>query len=684
VYEWPSGQLLKSIPQPKGLATATFSPDGTLLAIATWEHDVIVYDAASWAEEARMKSPSSVARLAFSPDGQWLAMASESAALWAFRVGTWDERRVFQGDLFRLQHLAFSPDGKTIVAGGGSFDNTRYGRVIGFDFEQASEIWTKNAGGQPILGIAFSPDGKSVAACGYEPLIQMFNARTGEPGQTIQLADSGGERILFTKDGSLHIACFDGSVRTFRDGESLRAFAAHEGAALELEMTDDGQTIFTGGADSLVHVWNAEDQRLKSTLKPHIEQADLPEPVHALAASLDGRWVATAHEDLSVRVRDAASGRLLTSVNGHDDLVVAVAFSPDGKWLATGSYDQSIKLWPIATEATQTVDNETEPAPRFGEPRELTGHTNWVFAIAFSPDGQQLASASYDKSVRLWDVETGKEIAKFDGHTAAARCVAFSPDGKRLVSGSSDRTAMVWDIDTHKAIATVTGHTGAVRGVSYSPDGQQFATGSEDNSIRIWDANSGQQLRELSGHENMVWCVAYSPRGATLVSGGFDRSVRLWNPLNGKLLQTMKSHDDVVTSVIYLPDSRALISAGYDKKLLRWNAKEPPIPPLAEIQVAEKDGARFAFVTPDQRRLVTGSTTRQVKFWDLATGQLIKSIDQQRGVSSGAISRDGRWLLTGGYGEQIYMWDITSMEQVAVIETGHEESTSVAFSPDGQ
>jgi WD40 repeat protein len=351
---------------------------------------------------------------------------------------------------------------------------------------------------------------------------------------------------------------------------------------------------------------------------------------------------------------------------GHSDVIAAVAFSPDSNWLATASYDRTVKLWPIEG----------------GEPKTLTGHTNWVFAVEFSADGSRLATSGYDKTVRIWDAATGKQLNQFTGHTATVRSVAIARDGQKLVSGSADRTARIWDLAGSNAPIELKGHEAAIRAVAFAPDGATVATAGEDNSVRIWDTATGKHLRTLSGHTNMVWCLSFSPGGRTLASGGFDNNVRIWDPQTGKSLQELKGHTDVVAALVYTADARALLTASHDKTLKRWAAKSPPVPPLADLQVADEGGARFGFITPDSKTLVTGSNTGFVKFWDLATGEMLKAVKQQRGMAGGEMSRDGTRLITSGYGSQVYLWDVVEQRQLAAIDIGHPDSVAVAISPD--
>ena len=214
-------------------------------------------------------------------------------------------------------------------------------------------------------------------------------------------------------------------------------------------------------------------------------------------------------------------GNLLQTLTDHSYSVNSVAYSSDGQTLASGSWDTTIKLWNVKTgNLLQTLE----------------GHSAWVNSVAYSPDGQILSSASGDNTIKLWNVKTGKLLQTLTGHSNPIRLVAYSPDGQTLASASNDNTIKLWNVKTGKLLQTLTGHSDSVISVAYSLDGQTLASGSADKTIKLWNVKTGKLLQTLTGHSNQVRSVAYSPDGQTLASGSSDKTIKLWNVKTGNLL----------------------------------------------------------------------------------------------------------------------------------------------------
>jgi WD40 repeat protein len=291
--------------------------------------------------------------------------------------------------------------------------------------------------------------------------------------------------------------------------------------------------------------------------------------VYSVAFSPDGRLLASGSSDQTIKLWDVASGREVRTLSGHTYGVNSVAFSPDGRLLASGSSDQTIKLWDVASGR---------------EVRTLTGHISPVESVAFSPDGRLLASGSCGRyesgrgcvqgEIKLWDVATGSLVRTLSGHTNGVNSVAFSPDGRLLASGSSDQTIKLWDVASGREVRTLSGHTHWVRSVAFSPDGRLLASGSDDKTIKLWEVASGREVRTLSGHTGTVWSVAFSPDGRLLASGSSDQTIKLWEVASGREVRTLSGHTYVVWSVAFSPDGRLLASGSGDITIKLWDISD--------------------------------------------------------------------------------------------------------------
>ena len=272
------------------------------------------------------------------------------------------------------------------------------------------------------------------------------------------------------------------------------------------------------------------------------------EDVLAIAYAPNGKMLASAGRDETVRLWNPKTGENLATLTGHGGLVTSIAFSPDGKQLLSGSGDGTVRLWSIQTRQQiwsadtpqkQMLDEErklplpgvfrtNKPTRPFRSPFEMLG-LQWVLAVAYSPDGQTLASSgSSDGTIQLWNVEDGRHISTLKGHTEMVATLAFSPDGTILVSGSKDDTLRMWDTNTGRILRQLSGHSNDVKSVVFSHDGKMLASGSKDASVRLWDAGTGRFLPTLRGHFWGVEAVAFSPDAKTVVSGA-SSTILFWD-----------------------------------------------------------------------------------------------------------------------------------------------------------
>ena len=523
------------------------------------------------------------------------------------------------------------------------------------------------------------------------------------PGRTKVEARAGDLTVTFRLEGI-------GTIPPFQDGD-YPTWHLPQGAMARLgkgalNWRDEGDRLGAFSPDGRLFATQSRAGTwvYDVTTTPPTEFALLPtanEENSSLAFSPDGRILASASSkfeyspgtwsgDGRIKLWDIASGRTLSDIEGPRAGVVfdnrgrsyrtleayragvrAVAFSPNGMLLASASSTEDhIRLWDVSTRAHFAY---------------LEGEG--VRSLAFSPDGRTLAAAANDRVIYLWDVDSQQILGALEGHLGDIYSVAFSPDGAHIASGAHDRTVQLWDIEEMRNLATLEGHRGTVRSVSFSPDGKSFASGSEDKTIRLWDVESRSQSGLLEGHRSRVRSVTFSPDGRTLASvGTVDGQVRLWD------LKTGNAHvfDDYTwdtSAVSFSPDGK-LLAMGMGSE---WHDGPFGRVELWDVQTARRvailEGHRKQVYSvgfsPDGRMLASGDDDRMIRLWDLSSGESVATLEGHTDrVGSVAFSPDGTILASGSLDFTLKLWNLETETNTATLR--HDQRVrKVVFSPDG-
>jgi WD40 repeat protein len=374
--------------------------------------------------------------------------------------------------------------------------------------------------------------------------------------------------------------------------------------------------------------------------------------------------LATCDTDCNIRLWEVKTGKLVAICQGHPNWVRSVAFSPDGEMLASGGADRLVKLWNVSTGACI---------------KTYSGQVGEVFSVAFSRDGTKIASGSGDNTIKLWDTRTGECLQTLSGHTDWVRSVAFSPTTDLLASGSQDGTMRIWDANTGDCIKVCTEHQGWVRSVAFNGNGNLLASGSSDRNINLWKGDTGEYLKTISGHTGGVYSVSFSPQDDLLASGSADHTVRVWDCKNERYIKTLHGHTNQIFCVSFSPDGDRLACVSLDQTVKLWDVRSAQ---CLKTWSGHTDWALPVACSGDN--IASGSNDKTIRLWDINTGDCIKILSgHQDQIFAIAFSSQGV-LASGSSDQTVRLWGVLEGRCFQIL-TGHTDWVRcLAFSPNGE
>jgi WD40 repeat protein len=347
----------------------------------------------------------------------------------------------------------------------------------------------------------------------------------------------------------------------------------------------------------------------------------------------------------------------------HNYSVNTVAFSPDGQIIASGSDDATIKIWQRDGSILKTIHNNQQK----------------VDEVSFHPDGKIIASANNDGSIKLWNLE-GNLIKTIAAHTGKVKTVTFSPDGQLIASAGDDKTIKLWNLDGN-LLQTFSGHTAEVNSVKFSPDGQTIASGSWDYLVKLWHLD-GTLILTLEGHKSNVYSVDFSPDGQKLVSGSWDGTIKLWH-LDGTLILTIPEHDQNVNQVKFSPDGKTIVSTSNDSTIKLWHIDGS----LKTTLWGHSDFVKTVSFSPDGQTLASGSVDNTIRLWKpnhKPNQTLMSKNDSFKLIRFETVSfaDDNQTIATVNSNNIIQLWNLDGT--LINSFSGHNDYvTAIKFSPDG-
>ena len=547
------------------------------------------------------------------------------------------------------------------------------------------------------FGMRRESDARAVALQAEEAqrmAFQSLGVLKDNPGQALLLALEAAEQAPSLSSNNALL----GALEVCRE---QRRLLDHESSVVQASFSPDGERIVTASRDGTGRIWNVKTGDCTAVLEGH------DAALVTAQLSPDGTQVLTASADATARLWDARTGAMIRRFAGHSHALRSAGFSPDGKLILTVA-QFTARLWSSATGEALHV---------------LSGHADQVTCAAFAPGGEQVVTGSADKSIRVWDSSTGKEILSPLDAESVVYDVAFSSDGKRL--GAALRNgAKVWDATTGKELSFLKGHKYDVYSIALSTDGTVAATGSEDFTARVWDVRTGVCLHVLR-HGHKVVKVAMSPDNKLLATASYDTLGRVWDLKTGAIVSELRGHAALVLDAAFSPRGDCVVTACVDHTARLWRLRSRTPTTIADVPTARIIGAALApdgetvveiygegtaarvlapasrtelrrleghkarlravCFSSDGSRILTGSTDNTARVWDAKTGEALHVLEGHSGpVHIVSFSADGKRMLTAADDGSARVWSTKDGSSLAVFGRGYRLVRSARFSPDGE
>jgi predicted Zn finger-like uncharacterized protein len=523
--------------------------------------------------------------------------------------------------------------------------------------------WELSADGQDTLRLLDSRTGRSV---------RTFHAIRW--GSHSAAESANGRWMLSADDEEYTLQLYDGS-----DGRLASTFRGHTGPITAVFLSADARWAVSGSTDKTFRVWEVRSGRCVRTIKGRGRTVD------AVFLGGDGNWALSGSEDRTLRVwnlelltdpeKRFVSPTLLCLITSSEEAGRVQAQFANLRAKASAAADagdygealdlvravrdlpgyevdrKSLDLWTQAGSRSRRMDSS-----RAWGVQTFEGHTKDVRSVFLSADGRRAISGSWDKTLRLWNVDTGECLQTFSGHTDSVRSVCLTPDGLRALSWSWDKTLRLWDTDTGECLQTLLGHFNYVNSVFLSADGGRALSGGWDKTLRLWDTDSGRCLKAFDAHADFINSVCLSADGRWALSGSEDKTARLWDIATGECLRTFEGHTDWVTSVCLSADGRRAVSAGKDWKIRLWSLATGRCERVFEGHTGM---VTAVCLSADGHWAISGSKDRTVRLWEVATGECQRILEGHTDtVTSVSMTPDGRWVLSGSEDWGLRLWEI--------------------------
>ena len=618
---------------------------------------------------------SSVASVCLTADGRWaISAAAWDNTLWLWEASTGRRLRTFEGHMGTVLSVALTLDGRFALSG--SMDNTL--RL----WEVATGRCVRILEGHQryVESVALTPDGRFALSGSHDKTIRLWELATGQCLRVFEGHTDMVSSVALTLDGRFALSgSEDQTIRLWEmaTGQCLHTLRGQIGSVNSVAFTPDGRFALSGSDDNTLRLWELATGQCVRTLTGHTNW------VRSVALTADGCFALSGSNDNTLRLWELGSlqNRCCPWSYAHPRPVtvliqeaekVQLALAKVRDLLAQGKFQaaaselrkardvEGYERYPELLESWRQIGQGGWRSALLGawHTHTFEGHTDWVTAVALSADGRLAVSGGYDKTLRLWEMATGRCIRTFDSYIGNVTSVTLTLDGRFVLSGSSYKALRLWDLTTEDFGRTFEGHTGPgwLTSVALTSDGRFALSGSEDQTLRLWELATGRCLRASKSQTGYVRSIALTPDDRFVLTGNSDKTLQLWELATGHCLRTFQGHTAPVTSVALTPNGCFALSGSEDQTLRLWE--------LATGHCLRTFQGHTALVTSvaltaDGYFALSGSADKTLRLWELATGQSLHTLtDHTDWVTSVALTGDSRFALSGSNDGTLRLWEL--------------------------
>lgn len=508
-----------------------------------------------------------------------------------------------------------------------------------WDASTGNELLTLQGHTASVNAGIFSPDESRIATTSSDGTVRIWDAKSGE--ELHKLILPGAASIAFDPEGKrLAIAINlenNGAVVIWDvlSGENALTLAGHNRGTVTVAFSGDGKRIVTAGRDAKIRIWSADNGT-------EVMALDESSPVYSLALRSDGRQLATGGIDGIVRVWDVESALLQFELTGHTDIITTLIYSPDSKYLASSSIDGTTKVWDVSEEG-------------LAEHLTLAQHADVAYSLDYSPDGRILATSSWDKTAILWDASNGNNLFALENLTEEVSRITFNRDGSKFATADYSGSVKLWETDTGKLLLSISAHNLNDIDVQFNPASNLIGTVGSEGLVKLWDVNTGELVRVFEGHTDRIHRMAFSPDGSLLATASWDDTAKIWQVSSGELLYTLSAGAGDVKSVDFSANGDLLVTAHEDGTAQIWDVStlDTEVQEVQSVRtlVGHKSTVWDAAFSPNGEHLATISFDGTVRLWDVESGDELLALPGNNNGPDLEFSPDGRHLaVTNGDG----------------------------------